>query len=286
VDGKLISPTANIAKDLIRGYDGMDTAEDDAILVEGVNMSTTMHKLVLELDLGDDTMRAYKNWLKANKKSADEVSVVQYFIEDAQVRAKMGSEIDIAAFRGKALFPASASKSLKETVAGFRNLLKVGSATAGKVSVTATGAIDKANAVEKLELMYESVYEEMQQMGLAILVSFKTYNHFRMNYHNEYKNSAVEEAIMNSNFMGSRFHLGAGKTYVIPFAGMGTDDAVIMTPLENLAYLYDTESAFQTLDIQKQGFKHKILGRMPLGFGIRRMTDKYCYVNDRLIATS
>lgn len=284
VDGTITSPTANIAGNIILGYDGNSTAADDVILMQGVNMSTTMHKLVLEVDLGDATMRAYKNWLRANGKSSDEVSVVEYFIADAQVRDKIGSEIDIAAFQGKATYAASTANPIKDTVAGFRALLKAGAALGTPtVNVTTTGAITKSNAVDKLETMYSSVDQAMQMMGLAIIVSFKTYNDFRMNYHNVYQNSVAEEYIMGSTYMGSRFHLGAGKTYVIPFAGMGSDDSVIMTPLSNLAYLYDIDSAFDTLDIQKIGFKHKILGRMPIGFGVRKMTPKWCYINDRLV---
>jgi hypothetical protein len=287
VDGTIILPTANIAKDLIKGYDGDDTAEDDAVLMQGVNLSTSMHKLVLEVDLGDGTMRAYRNWLRANGKSADEVSVIEYFVTDAQIREKIGSEIDIAAFQGVATNLPGAGESLKTTVAGFRRLLKTGAGlTTPTVKAVTTGDITAANAVGKLETMYTAVDEAMQMMGIAIIVSFKTYNNFRINYHNTFSNSAVEEMIQGTTYKGANFHLGAGKSFVIPFVGMGNDDSVIMTPLSNLAYLYDLDSAFETLDIQKIGFKHKILGRMPIGFGVRKMTQKYCYVNDKLVTLS
>lgn len=285
IDGTLHLPTADIEKDLLMGYDGNDTAEDGAITLSDVPMSTSMIKMVLEVDLGGDTMRGYKNYLRTSGKSADEMSVVEYFIEDAQVKEKTASEIDIAAFQGKALFPVSAAKPLAQTVAGYRTMVKAG-ATAGKAKVVNTGAITKTNAVDKFEVMFNDVPSALQAVGAVFCVPFGLYNNYRSNYHSAFGNSAVEEFIMNSTFAGSKFHLGAGKTFIVPFAGMGNDDAVMITTLKNLAYLYDIDMAASTLDIQKIGFKHKILARLPIGFGLRKMSEKLVIVNDRLIANS
>lgn len=285
IDGTLHLPTADIEKDLLLGYDGNDDAEDGAITLSDVPMSTSMIKLVLEVDLGGDTMRGYKNYLRSSGKSADEMSVVQYFIDDAQIKEKTGSEINIAAFQGKATFPASSAKPLVQTVAGFRSMAKTGAA-AGKAKVVNTGAITKTNGVDKFELMFDEVPSGLQAAGAVFCVPYGLYNKYRSNYHTAFGNSAVEEYIMNSTFAGTKFHLGGGKTFIIPFAGMGNDDAVMITTLKNLAYLYDIDQAASTLDIQKIGFKHKILARLPIGFGLRKMSEKLVIVNDRLIANS
>lgn len=285
IDGTLHLPTADIEKDLLLGYDGDATADDDVITLSEVPMSTTMHKLVLEVDLGGDTMRGYKNYLRTSGKKVDEMSIVEYFIMDAQVKEKAAIEIDIAAFQGKALFPQAQSKPMVQTVNGYRRQLKTGAA-ASKVKVVNTGAIDKTNAVEKFELMYAEVHSSLQAVGAVFLVSYRLYNAYRSNYHTVFGNAAVETFIMNSTYSGTQFHLGAGKSFIIPFAGNADDDAVAITQLKNLAYLYDIDMAASTLDIQKIGFKHKILARMPIGFGVRKMSQKLCVVNDRLIANS
>jgi hypothetical protein len=285
VNGTLNLPTADIEKDLLHGYDGNDDAEEGVITLSEVPMSTSMIKLVLEVDLGSETMRGYDNYLRTSGKSADEVSVVQYFIDDAEIKPKMGAEIDIAAFQGKALFAPSASKPLRQTVAGYRTMVKAGAAL-GKAKVINTGAINKTNAVDKFETLFAGTTSALQSIGTIFCVPFGLYNAYLSNYHSAFNNSATEQMIMGTTYTGTKFHLGAGKSFIIPFAGMGDDDAVMMTTLKNLAYLYDIDEAAKTLDIQKIGFKHKILARLPIGFGIRKMSDKLVIVNDRLIANS
>lgn len=285
INGTLNLPTADIEKDILHGYDGNDDAEEGVITLSEVPMSTSMIKLVLEVDLGSETMRGYDNFLRTSGKKADELSVVQYFIDDAQVKEKMGAEIDIAAFQGKAQFAPSAAKPLKQTVAGYRTMVKAGAA-AGKAKVVTTGAIDKTNAVDKFETIFAGATSALQSIGAVFCVPFGLYNAYLSNYHTAFQNSAVEQMIMGTTYSGTKFHLGGGKSFIIPFAGMGDDDAVMVTTLKNLAYLYDIDEAAKTLDIQKIGFKHKILARLPLGFGIRKMSDKLVIVNDRLIANS
>ena len=285
IDGNVTFPTANIEKPLLRGYDGVATSPDDTISLEGVVMSTVLHKFVLELDLGDDTMRGYKNWLKFNNLSADDMSVIEYFIQDAQIREAMGMEIDQAAFQGKATYAKSEARALVETVAGFRSLIKAGAA-ADKVEVVTTGAITSSNALAEISKIYKGANSALQASGAAIICGFNTYNNYRDDYFTKRNNSLAEESIMKSDFMGTRFHLGAGKSYVIPFAGMGDDDAVFVTPLSNLAYLYDSEVAANNFKIQEDGFLHRILTRVPLGFGVRKMSKKMVVCNDRLTALS
>jgi hypothetical protein len=287
VDGNLLLPTSSIEKPLILGYDGNFAPEDDAIIMDGVNFSTTMHKIQIKLDLGDSTMRAYKQYLKLKGLSIDEYSIVQYFLDDIQAQKKGAEELENAAWRAVGGFPASSGKPLAQTVVGFRRMLKNGAQlSTAKVTVVATGPIDKTNGVEKLEEMFTALDPAMQNAGVAICVSFKTYNDYLSNYHREFQTAPVELMVMGSTYAGIRFHLGAGNSYVIPFAGNGSDDGVAITTLDNLAYLYDVDMAVGTFEVQKQGFQTWILGKLPIGFGIRRLTKQYCVVNDRLIATS
>lgn len=286
VDGNVTFPTASVDKPLLYGYDGAVGGEADSVSLEGVTMSTTLHKFVLEMDLGDDTMRGYKNWLKSTGMSSDDMSVVEYFMLDAEIRQALGMEIDQAAFMGKALYPKNDAKPLVETVNGFRRLIKNAAATSGNVNVVTTGAMDETNTLAGITKIYKAANSALQGRGAAIIVGFNTYNNYRDDYFTKRNNSLAEDFIMKSDFMGTRFHLGAGKSYVIPFAGMGDDDAVIVTPLSNLAYLYDSDIAANNLKIQEDGFIHRILTRVPLGFGVRKMTEKMVLCNDRLTSLS
>jgi hypothetical protein len=283
VDGKLTMPTANIDKYLLRGYDGKAEADADTVVFEPVNMSTTMHKFFLPMDLGDETFRAYKNFLKGSGKSSDDYSVVQYFADDAQIKEKMAAEIDEAGFTGKAIYAPEDGKAITETVNGFRRIIK-NAAALNKVHVE---TIDETNAVAKITKLYKTCPAPLQQMGVAIICGYNTYNNYRDNFFTDRKaNPASEDFINNSTYMGTRFHLGAGKSYIIPFAGMGDDDAVFLTPLTNLAYLFDVESAVRNFRVQEIGFQHHLLTRLPIGFGVRKMSPRMVICNDQLIAKS
>lgn len=288
IDGNLTMPTSTIDKYLLRGYDGKAEAEDDTVVLEGVTMSTTMHKFFLEVDLGDDTMRTYRNYLKEAGMSADDYSLIQYFADDVQLKDKMAQEIDEAGFTGKALYPKEDGKPITQTVNGFRRLIKNAAAlTTPRASVVATGAINDTNALAKISQMYRTTPSTLQKAGAAICVGFNTYNNYRENYFtSRNQNPASETFIAGTSYEGTKFHLGAGKSFIIPFEGMGDDDAVFITPLLNLAYLYDAETAVKNLKVQEHGFKHWILTRIPVGFGVRKMSTKMVYCNDRLIATS
>ena len=288
IDGKLTMPSSSIDKPLLRGYDGKAEAEDDTVVIEGVTMSTTMHKFFLELDLGDDTMRAYKNYLKENGMSSDDFSVVEYFAEDVQLKQHIAVEIDQAACRGKALFVQTDGKPIIETVNGFRRLIKNAAAlTTPRAKVVTTGVLSNTTTLAGFETVFMEVNETLQAMGLAIVCGYNLYNKYILNYFTARGgNSASEEKVYGTTYSGSKFHLGGGNSFVIPLLGMGNDDAFFITPIKNLAYLYDAETAVNNLEVQKQGFKHHLLTRMPVGFGVKKMSQKMVYCNDRLIATS
>lgn len=286
VNETLVLAEMQIVKDLIYEYNStMSLARtEDAIEVTDVRLSTTDFKVELKAVVHDQQMKAYRAYLKGAGMTMDELHFVEYLIMASM--NKMGEELEDGVWQA-VLDTTPGNIGNRKFAARFNGYRKLAldAGVAGKATIVATGAVTLANAVEKINSIYRAAHKTMKKSGFNIYCSYTTFEDYQINYaatHQGREMPLEEVKRMQYTFRGVPITLGGGKTYLVPVAGMGDDDALIATRPEFLAYGFDYEGQNGEWDIQKHGWEHWMLNFFPVGVQILLKRAGFLIVNDQL----
>lgn len=282
VTDKLILADQDITADLIREWNSSTSFTDDALEISEVRLEVAQLKTELKFILRSETMRAYKAYLRGAGISSDDMSIVEYLLQ--QPVEKQMEEMEDAMWQGEEQSSGVGTRALIDRVNGYRTIAKA-AGVAGKATVVATGAINSTNAVTKVQEMYKAAHKTMKKKGVFIYCSYTTFEAYQEHLLTLHPNADTQiQEVKGAGYelSGLRLRLGAGKSFLVPVPGMGDDDALIATRPEFLAYGFDYESEWTNWDIQKHGWETWALNAFPMGFQILLKKPGFLLVNDRL----
>jgi hypothetical protein len=281
ITDKLILAEQDVTKTLIKEWNKTLSPTEDAIEVTDWRLEVAQMKTELEFVMRSEEMRAYKAYLKGAGMSTDDMHFLDYLL--MQPIEKQQTELEDAIWQAEEQPSGIGLRSLMERVNGYRKIAK-DAAAAGKATTVATGAITESNAVAKVEQFYRGAHKNIKKLGLHTFCSFDTFEKYQINYRDTYKVDSVIQEVkgMDYTFEGVRLNLGAGRSYLIPVAGFGDDDALIGTRREFLAFGFDYESELGNWDVQRHGWITLALNAFTVGFQIMLKRPGYLLVNDRL----
>lgn len=167
--------------------------------------------------------------------------------------------------------------------ATFNGFLKIISdeITATNISPVLTGAITKANIIEKIQDMWAAVdtaYKTDAEM--AILMDFTDFDLYRIAYKEKYHQSPQTAPQTGTDYPGILFELGGGRVRMIPVPGLGTSKRKIITPLNNLVIGYDGVENMN-INVEQNKWQLDFFGAYRIGVQFRTLEEGVLVVNDQ-----
>lgn len=282
VTDKLILARQDVTSSLIREWNSTLNFTNDAIEITSVELEVARLKTELKFIIGDDTLHAYKAYLKGAGLVADDMGLVEYLLQDPILVQQ--EEIENAMWQGVELGSGIGTRTLTDRVNGYREIARL-AGVAGDATVVTTGAITSANAVDKVESFYQAADKTMKDRGFMIFCSYSLFENYQLQLLTKHSNADMMlKTITGQGYSleGMPLRLGAGRTFLVPVPGMGDDDALIGTRPEFLAYGFDYESEWTNWKIQEYGWETWALNKFPVGFQILLKKEGFLLVNDQL----
>jgi len=148
-----------------------------------------------------------------------------------EILKKIASEQEYAAWWGEEAAVPASTDLLKQVVDGYGTKAKA-EATAGNLTVTATGAINSTNAVDAVETVYLALDKEIRKGAVAIFMT----NGVKVDYLKDYRNKYGAKNLTKDYL---QFDL-SNKAKIIEIPG--DTDFVMCTPTRNMHYGYQLPS--------------------------------------------
>jgi hypothetical protein len=263
---------------LVLYKDATNTRKSGNIVFDAHKYSVSIYKIDMDFDPEGKTLRAYKQALKRQKKTPNELTLIEFLLSESKLLDNMLRQIGVAMWTGKANAN-STSETLEESGDGWCEIARKAALAGLTPAPIVTGAPTKTNTVNVLENMFEAARDEDQESGVAIITPFKTYNYYGADFRTKFGNALVEEILRDSTYTGAKFHMHGNVTKVVPVSPL--KKGVMMTPLKNLEYLYNEESLKKALVAEKDKFNVWVGGKYVLGAGIDDLSK--VYLNDDFI---
>lgn len=282
VTDNLILAQQDVTAALIKEWNSTIGFTNDALTISEVRLSVARLKTELKFIIGDDTLHAYKAYLKGAGIVSDDLGLIDWLLMD--IISAQQEELENAMWQGVEQGSGIGTRALIDRVNGYREIARL-AGVAGNATVVATGAITSSNAVEKVESFYQSADKKMKDNGFIIPCSYSLFENYQLRLLNLHSNADMtlkEVRGQGYTLQGMPLRLGAGRTYLVPLPGMGDDDALIGTRPEFLAYGFDYESEWTNWKIQEQGWETWALNKFPVGFQILLQKEGFLLVNDQL----
>lgn len=222
--------------------------------------------------------KSYVGMLRKKGQNSDDYPKQAYIL--AAIVSKLAGEIENALWQAEAAGVPAADDYMDATFDGI--LKQVADAiTATTLTPVATGTLTPANILESFEDMFAQVLPQYQELGTDIFCSYPVYNMWRKAYKLLYKVDAAYAKIEDSDYNGTTYTEGNNTTTIIPVAGMGSSQRVIMTPRENLHYGYDDENEWSNFDFEKNHRRLDFWTDFNIGVTIGMVRDGIWVVNDQ-----
>lgn len=282
VTDKLILARQDVTASLIREWNSTLSFINDALTVTEVDLEVARLKTELKFILGDDTLHAYKAYLKGAGIVSDDMGLIDWLLMD--IISAQQEELENAMWQGEEQAGGIGTRLLIERINGYRKIAK-DAGVAGNATVVTTGAIDSTNAVEKVETFYKSADKTMKDRGFIIVCGYTMFENYQLRLLNLHSNAdmALKEVKgQGYELTGMPLRLGGGRSFLVPVPGMGDDDALIGTKPEFLAYGFDYESEWTNWKIQEYGWETWALNKFPVGLQILLQKEGFLLVNDQL----
>jgi hypothetical protein len=282
VTDKLILARQDVTASLIKEWNSTLGFTNDAIEVTSVNLEVARMKTELKFIIGDDTLHAYKAYLKGAGLVSDDMGLVEYLLQDPI--SVQQEELENAMWQGVELNSGIGTRPLIDRINGYREIARL-AGVAGDATVVTTGAITSANAVEKVELVYQGADKTMKDRGFMIFCSYNLFENYQLRMLNLHSNADMMlKTITGQGYTleGMPLRLGAGRSFLVPVPGMGDDDGLVATRPEFLAYGFDYESEWTDWKIQEYGWETWALNKFPVGVQILLQKEGFLIVNEQL----
>lgn len=147
--------------------------------------------------------------------------------------------------------------------------------------VIETGALTSANIIDKLEIMWESLPEAYKRVPTKMFLSVSN----KIKHDKAYKaeNGALP---YNTEFKKTFLEVSDGMCELVPQAGFGTTDRVVISTEENMLYGVDLESDEEMVHVFSPG-NPKVTGFLVVfAIGFQFATEKAIWVNDQTESSS
>lgn len=282
VTDKLILAQQDVTTSLIKEWNATLGFTNDAIEITDVRLEVARMKTELKFIIQDETIRAYRAYLKGAGVSGDDMSLVEYLIQQP-IEAQM-SELENAMWQGVEQSSGVGTRLLIDRVNGFREIARLAGVD-GDATIVTTGAITSSNAVDKVETFYQAADKTLKDKGLMIFCSYSLFENYQLQLLTKHSNADMMlKTITGQGYTleGMPLRLGAGRSFLVPVPGMGDDDALIGTRPEFLAYGFDYENEMSNWKIQDYGWETWALNTFPVGFQILLKKEGFLLVNDQL----
>jgi hypothetical protein len=282
VTDKLILARQDVTTALIKEWNSTLAFTNDAIEVTSVNLEVARMKTELKFIIGDDTLHAYKAYLKGAGLVSDDMGLVEYLLQDPI--SVQQEELENAMWQGVELGSGVGTRTLTDRINGYREIARL-AGVAGNATVVATGAITSANAVAKVEEVYAAADKTMKDRGFMIFCSYNLFENYQLDLLTKHSNADMMlKTVTGQGYTleGMPLRLGAGRSFLVPVPGMGDDDALIGTRPEFLAYGFDYESEWTDWKVQEYGWETWALNKFPVGVQILLQKQGFLVINNQL----
>lgn len=282
VDRTLDIGVYNRVKSLVTGYTPNFTGPTSGENFTKATLTVADLKADFLVISWEEKVQAFNKYLQAANIVAGNPSAFQYELAKylmAEEAAGIGEEFEIASWMGIAKTTgATAGDPLIEKIDGYRK--QAATLCNANGAVVTTGAIDNTNAVTQIEKVFRSLDKRLRIKGADILVSYKTFDDYKSNWFDLYKQAPTFGNLIGVNYEFIYSRLGGGKTRIIPIAGLQDDDAVIGTRLEWLGMGFEDITPWK---VQEFDYTLKCMKTYKFGVTLRNPIQGMIVVNDRLV---
>lgn len=282
VTDKLILARQDVTEALIKEWNSTLAFTNDAIEITSVELEVARLKTELKFIIGDDTLHAYKAYLKGAGLVSDDVGLIDWLLMDPI--AVQQEELETAMWQGVESGSGIGTRALIDRINGYREIARL-AGVAGNATVVATGAITSANAVTKVESVYQAADKTMKDRGFFVFCGYSLFENYQLHMLTLHANADMMlKTVTGQGYTleGMPLRLGAGRSYLVPVPGMGDDDGLVATRPEFLAYGFDYESEWTNWKIQEYGWETWALNKFPVGVQIMLQKEGFLIVNDQL----
>jgi hypothetical protein len=218
----------------------------------------------MDLDITPQTY--YANYLARNRRAgaanAYQMSFEEFLINEVimeQVKRHLEKSTIWSGVRNYA------TKTAVGIADGFLTLVtaQVADDTADFGAYVDTGAITSSNAVDKLEEMKLAIPAELRMSPLKCFVSPVVYDYYCADYRASY-------GALPYNNQFNKTYLEGSEIELVPRAGMGTSQRVIITPKDNIYIGFDLASDLNQITIEKAKRVLNIMMDFSIGMNFAR----------------
>lgn len=231
-------------------------------------------------EIPQDMEDTYLGFLRRNNFNHQDWPLERYTI--MKLVEKLLEELEVALWQAvKKVGALVEGDGINLTFNGYLKII-VDAITATAVTPVVTGAITEANILDKLKLMYAQLEPELKTNGTDIFMAYHNFDHYVAAMDTKFAgNSAPYVELGSADYRGMRYRQGAGNTTIIPVAGMGTSNRIIMLPRANFHYGFDGISDWQNFNFEQQVRSLLYWLDAKIGVQITLLRDGIAVVNDQ-----
>lgn len=279
VTDKLILAEQDVAIDLIKEFNPTISFTNDAIVVRERRLTVAQVKTELKFVIRDETMRAYKAYLKGAGLVSTDLGLIDYLI--MQPIEKQMQEMEDAMWQGEESSSGIGTRALIDRVDGYEVIAR-DAVTAGDATEVSVVAFTSSNAVSQVEAFYRAADKTMRARGMHIFCSYALFELYQQNLltlHAQSDMTLQKVAGQGYTLEGMPLRIGANRSFLVPVPGLADANLLIGTRAEFLAYGFDYESEWTQWQIQQQGWETWALNAFPIGFQILLQKEGFLLVS-------
>ena len=263
-------------RDLAKRYASTFSAEETNEL-KPVELIVHANK-VEHKEVPQDMEDTYLGFLRRNEFNHQDWPLERFTI--MKLIEKLQQEFENAVWQGVEE-AAAAGQTMAQTFNGFLKII-TDAITAGDLTPTTTGPITTANIIGSLRTMYGTMNPEMKQNGFDILMSYANFDKYLIALDDQHPGSDVAYVeVGNAGYNGVRYRQGGGNVTIIPIAGMGDSDRILMIPRDNLHMGIDALSDWGNFNFEQQVRELLYWMDFKIGVTITLLQDGLAAVNDQ-----
>jgi hypothetical protein len=244
-----------------------------------VHLETHANK-VEHKEIPQDMEDTYLGFLRRNDFNHQEWPLERFTV--MKLLEKLNQEFENAVWQ--AVLKGTALAEGDPMTVTFNGYLKIiaDAITATTVTPVTTGAITEANILANLKLMYADLSPELKATGTDIFMSMANYDHYIAAMDTKFAgNSAPYVELGAAGYNGVRYRQGGGNTTIIPVAGMGDSDRIIMLPREQFHLGFDSMADWSNFNFEQQVRELLYWMDFKIGVTITLLRDGVAVVNEQ-----
>lgn len=195
-----------------------------------------------------------------------------------RVTAKIAAEIERAIWQAEIPDSQDADAPLIECIDGFLHIIQ-DEIDAANLSPVTTGVADDTNTVSIVEDLHAQLGSAYEDEPLGVFVSPLDFKNYMKDYRERYGKHNMRNTT-NDGMTDIPLDF-ANNTRLIKIPGMGGSRRIILTPLSNLHYAYDTADDMSNMEIEKDHRALDFMMDFKIGAQIGIVDSDLLVVNDQ-----